>query len=634
MTDASAQTGRIPGLVCTFYSYKGGVGRSMAMANVGAVMAMEGLRVLLVDFDLEAPGLEMFYRQSAQLVGDPATTPGIVDLLEAKAAGRSLSWDRCILKAQFFGKSLDIISAGRKVDNYRKRVQTLDWKELFEQHRIGNYIDSLRDAWRTAYDIVLVDSRTGITDIGDICTVILPDILVLMFVANAQNVEGIRDAIERAIKARAKLPTNRSKLMAVPIPARDERDREYDKSLEWQRNYAQAFGDLYQEWLPKEVRAGDALNKLYIPYVAAWSFGERIPVIESDRERSDPSSIGAAYSRLATLLMHRLDWYAIESKASVVEIIGTRVELSKAREEKIAAEQLVQTTARRARYWAVAVAVLLLLMLIGGVVGYQQLRRKATPSSSSNLSDVKENLRAEALMTAYRARQDGRYTDAIRYLSDALLLSGWSLAQNVQIYSERAYCYKLAGDWNKSINDLTTALSRLESKDRGTRLALLRDRAYAYYRIRDPEAALADYQEIVTLDPKVSAYIGRRDHLLKLVQPCGTKPYAVFLLTQVGPVDQNDKRIIPASLNRMKQFTDCLSLKFWWSPVSNFEVRYTDKVDGDVASRIVALLNKQGLNVEGPVLLDTQFKRDRRIEVWFPRPSAPRVLTGAERSRP
>ena len=46
----------------TFYSFKGGVGRTMALVNVGAQLARMGRKVLLVDFDLEAPGLETFDR--------------------------------------------------------------------------------------------------------------------------------------------------------------------------------------------------------------------------------------------------------------------------------------------------------------------------------------------------------------------------------------------------------------------------------------------------------------------------------------------------------------------------------------------------------------------------------------------
>src|SRR5580658_1089367 len=46
--------------IITFYSFKGGVGRTMALVNVAAEIARRGKRVLVVDFDLEAPGLDTF----------------------------------------------------------------------------------------------------------------------------------------------------------------------------------------------------------------------------------------------------------------------------------------------------------------------------------------------------------------------------------------------------------------------------------------------------------------------------------------------------------------------------------------------------------------------------------------------
>src|SRR5437879_1042305 len=49
------------GKIVTFYSYKGGVGRSMAIANVAVLLSKWKFRVLLADWDLEAPGLENFF---------------------------------------------------------------------------------------------------------------------------------------------------------------------------------------------------------------------------------------------------------------------------------------------------------------------------------------------------------------------------------------------------------------------------------------------------------------------------------------------------------------------------------------------------------------------------------------------
>jgi Mrp family chromosome partitioning ATPase len=43
--------------VVTFYSFKGGVGRSTSLAFVANILVSYGLKVVMIDFDLEAPGL-------------------------------------------------------------------------------------------------------------------------------------------------------------------------------------------------------------------------------------------------------------------------------------------------------------------------------------------------------------------------------------------------------------------------------------------------------------------------------------------------------------------------------------------------------------------------------------------------
>src|ERR1035438_4209500 len=64
-------------MIYTFYSYKGGVGRSMALANVAECFYLQGLRVLMIDWDLEAPGLESFFFEPG--VEDPTASDGAAD---------------------------------------------------------------------------------------------------------------------------------------------------------------------------------------------------------------------------------------------------------------------------------------------------------------------------------------------------------------------------------------------------------------------------------------------------------------------------------------------------------------------------------------------------------------------------
>jgi MinD-like ATPase involved in chromosome partitioning or flagellar assembly len=70
-------------MIYTFYSYKGGVGRSMALANVAKWYYLRGLRVVMIDWDLEAPGLENFlYKQQDQLE-KVRSQLGLIDMLLA-----------------------------------------------------------------------------------------------------------------------------------------------------------------------------------------------------------------------------------------------------------------------------------------------------------------------------------------------------------------------------------------------------------------------------------------------------------------------------------------------------------------------------------------------------------------------
>jgi MinD-like ATPase involved in chromosome partitioning or flagellar assembly len=63
------------GRIVTFYSYKGGVGRSMALANIAVILARDfGLRVVAIDWDLEAPGLNRYFE-----IPDAEVGPGIID---------------------------------------------------------------------------------------------------------------------------------------------------------------------------------------------------------------------------------------------------------------------------------------------------------------------------------------------------------------------------------------------------------------------------------------------------------------------------------------------------------------------------------------------------------------------------
>src|SRR5437016_10345597 len=184
------------GTLVTFYSYKGGVGRTMALANVATLLATWGKKVLVVDWDLEAPGVEHFLVEAGAELIATQERPGLVDLLTELSEKNSsdfaeTAWTSLLIETRIPGTSakISLLTAGARTKGYFKNVRRLDVKSFYEEKNGGHIIEALRRAWKSNFDFVLVDSRTGITDIGGICTIQLPDALAIVFTATAQRLD-------------------------------------------------------------------------------------------------------------------------------------------------------------------------------------------------------------------------------------------------------------------------------------------------------------------------------------------------------------------------------------------------------------------------------------------------------------
>ena len=182
--------------VTTFYSFKGGVGRTMALANVGVELAQTGRRVLLVDFDLEAPGLDTF----DCLKGSEGTL-GVVDFVNKYLANGEVPdvrefVDTCDGIGKDGGELMLMPAATRSLD-YSQSFRIIDWMDLYEHHNGFLLFEDLKAQWNEflRLDYVLIDSRTGHTDIAGICTRQLPDSVVLVFIPNEQNLDGLKKVV-------------------------------------------------------------------------------------------------------------------------------------------------------------------------------------------------------------------------------------------------------------------------------------------------------------------------------------------------------------------------------------------------------------------------------------------------------
>ena len=296
-----------PPSIITFYSYKGGVGRTAALVNSAAVMAQLGYRVLVVDFDLEAPGLDAYlapFEVTKTAQGDGAS--GTLWFLTGLAAAEDSDIGHLMaLHVQHFllptGETLAIMPAGSDDENYPQALASFDWEHLFSHRDGGRKLESWRQVLLAKYDFVLIDSRTGVTDVGGVCTIQLPDTIVVVYAHTLQSIQGTAAVLDRIQLARDTFGVDRPRAIIVPLLGKSDARSEFRESRRWAQLAHDQLVRSTSDWLPKGAVSKRAFEHLKIPYATFFSYGERLAVLDDGAE--DPELPGRSYAVLANLLI-------------------------------------------------------------------------------------------------------------------------------------------------------------------------------------------------------------------------------------------------------------------------------------------------------------------------------------------
>ena len=295
--------------IITFYSYKGGVGRSMALANVAWILSEKfEKRVLIIDWDLDTPGLHKFVNYDAGL-----KSKGLIDLfcdyknlLKSKhpqVDDEFINIDKYIvnLNSQISSSgSLSIMPAGLFDNEYAKRVNDFDWEEFYKDWRGYGFVEFLKKQFRKRADLILVDSRAGITDIGGICTLQLTDLVVLLFSLNEQNISGTKTIIKNIINksARTGHQGDSSNVKYLITPSRVEKYLEKDLRKYWEKKAFTDLGAYLTDYKgPSKYFSTDA-----IPYIGINSFGESLVV-----QKHPQGELANSYYSLAIRILKKTD---------------------------------------------------------------------------------------------------------------------------------------------------------------------------------------------------------------------------------------------------------------------------------------------------------------------------------------
>jgi MinD-like ATPase involved in chromosome partitioning or flagellar assembly len=190
---------RTPAIV-SFYSFKGGVGRSTALAASALLLARAGKKIVVVDLDLEAPGVFTLFDSTTSV------DEGVVDYLIHKAIGdRDYRLELCmrtIADAAIIGETgspIVVLPAGRIDSNYIDKIARVDMNGDAAAEGLEGLLREIKREYSP--DFIFLDVRAGLHDIGGLSLNTLSHMNILFCLDTPQSWNGLYPVLEILAKA-------------------------------------------------------------------------------------------------------------------------------------------------------------------------------------------------------------------------------------------------------------------------------------------------------------------------------------------------------------------------------------------------------------------------------------------------
>ena len=269
--------------IVTFYSYKGGVGRSQLLANLAAYLCYyENKKVLMIDWDLEAPGLDYFFKFDRRKI-----KKGLIEVFEdyinTVKGSKEIepndlpNFEHCIYRIDTTrnGGALDLIpSANYNQNDYSHRISTFDWFDFYNRLEGKYYIEYLKEYLNTLdYNTIFIDSRTGISDYLGICNIQLPEKNVIVVAASKQNIDGSYEVVKK-IKESPYTNEVRKTPFILPIFSRID-TTEQEQYKEWRVEFEEKFSETITT-STKNRNASNIISETTIIYTTNLAYGEKV----------------------------------------------------------------------------------------------------------------------------------------------------------------------------------------------------------------------------------------------------------------------------------------------------------------------------------------------------------------------
>ena len=283
----------------------------MILANIAWILASNGKKVLVIDWDLEAPGLHYYFRPFLT-DKDLVSSKGLIDLLidfmdlahapyvsTDKQEDKNSWWEKNLIWrmedyiVQLKHKSLkkgmiDFLPAGKQGSTYPRKVNSFSWDVFYEKVRGSNFIEAMKKKIRNEYDYVLIDSRTGVNDTAGICTIQMPDILVVLFTGNNQSILGARNiarTVEKQWQYDDEKDSKNNERIIFPVLSRID-STEKDK-LGLARQYIKIKFSHFLRHLKSETEIEHYWQNAGILYIPWYAYEEVLATFDETLEYKD-----------------------------------------------------------------------------------------------------------------------------------------------------------------------------------------------------------------------------------------------------------------------------------------------------------------------------------------------------------
>ena len=238
-----------------FYSIKGGVGRSTAIGAAAWALAEAGKRVLVLDLDLESPGLS-----SSLLPEDRRPAFGITDWLVEDLVDNGDAVFADLMATSELSRNGEILvvpAHGKDPGEYVAKLGRI-WMPKVDRHggreawpqRLCRLLDSLEQRWTP--DVVLIDSRAGIDEVASACMTALGASLILLFAIDGDQTWSGYRTLFRHWRKSGVVETIRERLQVVGAMIPETDAAEYVDSLR-ERAWDTFAEELFDEIPPGAV---------------------------------------------------------------------------------------------------------------------------------------------------------------------------------------------------------------------------------------------------------------------------------------------------------------------------------------------------------------------------------------------